>query len=564
MAEGANNKDVVYVDVDDEITGIIDKVRSSRHQIVALVIPKRSAVLQSIVNMKLLKRTADGAKKNVVLITSDEGLLPLAGNVGMHVARNLQSKPEIPQGPSSADLKPEAAEEPIAMAGKFGDEAPVDKSKTVGELSGLAPTDDSAIELDDEEEEKPEKPSDADGGKKNKKDKGKKPKKNKALQVPDFNRFRSWLLIGACFIVVFLILLYVALTVLPKATITVDTNSQTVPTNLQITLSSSAQSVDPSTATVPAQTAQTQKSYTGTANTTGQQNNGQKANGSVTLTAQACAPNLGTPNSIPAGTGVSANSLTFITQSNANFNFTGFSGGNCANYSTQPVSITAQNGGSQYNLSSATFTVSGDSGVSGNGTTSGGTDQIQQIVAQADITSAQNKINTSSSAIKSQLESDLQSEGLFPIVATYTSTSPSPTPSAAVGSPASSVTVTESITYTMQGVKQSDLQALVGNSVDGQISTTSQKILDYGISNATFSSQGSDSVSMQADALVGFALNKATIKSKAAGQKSGDAQQIIRGYSGVTNVSVHLSPFWVSSIPSKTSKITVNIVNPKS
>ena len=54
-------KDVIYIDVDDEITTIIDKVRSSQSKILALVLPKRATTLQSIVNMKLLKRSADEA-----------------------------------------------------------------------------------------------------------------------------------------------------------------------------------------------------------------------------------------------------------------------------------------------------------------------------------------------------------------------------------------------------------------------------------------------------------------------------------------------------------------------
>src|SRR5690242_18612768 len=94
-------KDVIYIDVDDEITTIIDKVRGSQSKILALVLPKRATTLQSVVNMKLLKRSADETSKNLVLITSEAGLLPLAANVGMYVAKNLQSKPEIPHVPSA-------------------------------------------------------------------------------------------------------------------------------------------------------------------------------------------------------------------------------------------------------------------------------------------------------------------------------------------------------------------------------------------------------------------------------------------------------------------------------
>jgi hypothetical protein len=572
MAEGASNKDVVYVDVDDEITGIIDKVRSSGRQIVALVIPKRSAVLQSIVNMKLLKRTADAAKKNVVLITSDEGLLPLAGSVGMHVARNLQSKPEIPPIPTPVDIKPDAIEEPVRMAGDFNEPA-IDKSKTVGELTGVgavaAAAEDGDIELDNSEDA-PETPAD-DGGKKNKKNKKeKKAKKNKALMVPNFNRFRTWILIGVCLLIVLIILIVVALSVLPKATITVDTNSQSVASNLQLTLSSNATSADPTAEVVPAQTAQSQKSYTGTANATGQQNNGQKATGSVTLSLTDCAQSSVT---IPAGTGISSNNLTFITQNSVTLNSVQV-GSHCdnssfSNFSSASVNVVAQNGGSNYNIQPSTFTVPNESDVTGSSSQSmsGGTDDIQQIVTQADITSAQNKINTDTSAVKSQLESDLQSQGLYAIPATFTSTTPSPSPSVAANSPGSSVTVNENITYTMYGVKQSDLQTVIASSVNSQISTKSQKILNYGLGSATFTSQGgssgSEMVSMQDNALVGFALNPSTIKSRVAGQKPGSAEATIRGYSGVTNANVHLSPFWVSSIPKKTSKITVTIDNPK-
>src|ERR1700733_2054351 len=94
-------KDTVYVDVEDEITGIIDKVEGAKEKVVALVLPKRATVLQSVVNMRLLKRNAEKAGKNVVLITNEEALLPLAGAAGLHVAKNLQSKPAVPTAPTA-------------------------------------------------------------------------------------------------------------------------------------------------------------------------------------------------------------------------------------------------------------------------------------------------------------------------------------------------------------------------------------------------------------------------------------------------------------------------------
>jgi hypothetical protein len=104
-------KDTIYVDVDDEITSIIDKVDGAKQKVVALVLPKRATVLQSVVNMRLLKRSSEKANKNVVLITSEEALMPLAGAAGLHVAKNLQSTPAIPISPKGKSTEAEVAKE---------------------------------------------------------------------------------------------------------------------------------------------------------------------------------------------------------------------------------------------------------------------------------------------------------------------------------------------------------------------------------------------------------------------------------------------------------------------
>ncbi|HVA11043.1 MAG TPA: hypothetical protein VNG32_02650, partial [Candidatus Dormibacteraeota bacterium] len=126
----SSDKATIYIDIDDEITGIIDKLQGSKGKVVALVLPKRATVFQSIVNMKLLKRAADAEKKNAVLITSETGLLPLAGMAGIHVAKTLNSKPEIPPSPGAMDNA-------VSSIGEDGQELdnPPDPKETVGALA---------------------------------------------------------------------------------------------------------------------------------------------------------------------------------------------------------------------------------------------------------------------------------------------------------------------------------------------------------------------------------------------------------------------------------------------
>ena len=80
----------------------------------ALVLPKRATVFQILVD-EAAQAVADGSKKRVVLITSENGLLPLAGSVGSYVAKNPQSKPEVPDGPGSHEELPDVIDEPVSV-----------------------------------------------------------------------------------------------------------------------------------------------------------------------------------------------------------------------------------------------------------------------------------------------------------------------------------------------------------------------------------------------------------------------------------------------------------------
>ena len=88
-------KDVVYIDVEDDITAIIGKLKSGSREIVALVPPKRIGVLQSAVNLRLLARAAKQSKKQLVIITGNSSLSSLAAAAQIPVAATLQSKPEL-------------------------------------------------------------------------------------------------------------------------------------------------------------------------------------------------------------------------------------------------------------------------------------------------------------------------------------------------------------------------------------------------------------------------------------------------------------------------------------
>src|SRR5258708_6707747 len=261
----ANDKDTIYVDIDDEITTIIDKVRSSDGKIVALVLPKRASVFQSVVNMKLLKRTAESAKKHLVLVTTESSLMPLAGAVGLLVAATPQSKPEIPESPKNTDLEG-ADEEPITDDGE-GYTASNAGDRSVDDLAGatghVSPGDEAEMLPDDDEAAGDDKPA--------------KLSKNRHLKVPNFNMFRLRLFLAGLLLVAAIVGLYICLAVLPRAVIAIKTNTSTINVNLAATLDSAATKLNLDTGTVPAKSEQQQKTTSQQINTTGKKKTGEAA-----------------------------------------------------------------------------------------------------------------------------------------------------------------------------------------------------------------------------------------------------------------------------------------------
>jgi hypothetical protein len=558
----AADKDTIYIDIDDEITGIIDKVRGSDGKVVALVLPKRAAVFQSIVNMKLLKRAADQNKKHLVLITSEAGLLPLAGAAGVHVAKTLTSKPMIPLAPGAIDDGDETIDE---ENGELVD-TPLDKKKPVGELAAAPAASDEVETLVLDDEDLPPEDTPKAAGPKTFDPPKSKAKKNKKLSVPNFERFRLLLILGVLLLIMLIGGFVFANASMAKAEINVKTDATTVDVAVDLNLSTAAKTVSEDNNTLPAKLETQQKTFTQQVPTTGQKNNGNKASGTVRLTN--CSKQDGEI-TIPAGSNITSGGNTFITQEEVTVNESNFSGGGtrCTSSPSASVDILAQSPGTSYN-NAAGFTVGSPyNGITGTGSTSGGTDEIVKIVNQNDINSAKSKITaTNDDSMKEALKSALQKNQYYAIEETYAAGAPSSATSANVGAVADTVTVTETITYTMFGAREDDIDALLEENIKTQIDTEKQSILDNGLGKAVFNvgtiSATDAQINLATKATAGPDISEDTIKELAAGKKAGEVKDELKSNPDVVDVTIKVSPFWKSSIPKDVNKITVKIAEP--
>lgn len=544
-------KDTIYIDAEDEITTIIDKVRSSNTKVVALVLPKRSSTLQSIVNLKLLKRTGEQAKKNLVLITSDKNLLPMAGSVGLHVAKTLQTKPVVPSAPklnttaitvddeAAANIEPEVEADPA-----------IDPTTPIGQLAGQLATEET-IELDNVS------PAET-------KLAGVDTKKAKKLKIPDFDRFRLLVFGGIGLLILLIVGGIFALVILPKAKVVIKTDTTSINTNLLVTASTDTKAVSIKDLAVPATSKQLKKTGSEKVPATGQRNDGTKASGTMTITN--CSADVA---NLPAGTTFSSGSFNFLSNEAVAVPKSSYSitpgGFVCDGNGSKSVGVTAQNGGDTYNLGARPYQIAGSpTNLSAKGSDmKGGTSKLVQVVSQADINNARQKvIDKLTSAAAGELKAQFASEKAFVLADTITAGEPVVVSNPNLNEPSTEVNVSVTVTFGVLGVKQDDLKQLVVADVNKHIDPSKQVIQDDGLGQAVIGAveKKSDTAArfeFKSLTVAGPQLDSDGIKKQIAGKKKGDALRVIQSRPGIKDVKITYSPFWVYSTPKQTSHITV-------
>ena len=286
-------KDVIYIDVEDDVTSIIGKIKAANSNIVALVPPKRIGAIQSAVNLKLVHRAAERVDKKLVIITNNDALSTLAGSAGIPVAKNLQSRPELAEIPAlevNSDDDVIDGSETLNGGAKPNTLAPGDKK-------GQSSLNDELSKIEDEGEDELPSSKGKDGGDKKSADQADS-KSKKSPKIPDFNTFRKkFFIIGAAVILLIAGLVW-AFVFAPRAQIVISAQTSSVAVNTHIK-SSVAVNTSLQDGTVKLTTKTREKAISKTFTATGKKDVGEKATGIVSFSTRDI-DNLGTE--IPAGT----------------------------------------------------------------------------------------------------------------------------------------------------------------------------------------------------------------------------------------------------------------------
>lgn len=534
-------KDVIYIDVEDDITAIIGKVKASKEKIIALVPPKRIGVLQSAVNLRLLSRAAEQNDKRLVLITSNQALMALAAAASLPIAKTLQSKPEVPEIPA-LEVTSDDGEDIIDGAQlPVGDHA---KTAAAGAVSAAM-----AAELNGDKPvfASPPKP-------------GEKPVKPRVSgKVPNFSKFRKKIFIFGGLGVFALVFLIWAIFFAGHATIVIaaKTTNASVNTNAQLgpTLTTDAEKN-----TIKSIVNQIKKDSSVEFDATGKKDVGDKATGSMKVTRTSVSSSA---ISIPAGTTFTSGTIVFVSTESATLGGTTIGPGGIVQPSAT-VSVQAANIGEEYNLSARAYSANVSGFDSTGSQMTGGTKRQATIVTASDIQKATEQLaQDNSDEIKRQLEEQF-AEGDIVISESFTITKGDVISTPAVDQELASgkAKLTSNVTYVLTGIGKSELDSFLTKNLESQIkSEDDQRVYSTGIDSVAFNSFTTNAeatrVTVVATGQVGPRINEQEIKDSAKGKRYGEVQQSIEAIQGVNDVDVRFWPFWVRSVPTDVNRISV-------
>ncbi|MBM2820275.1 MAG: hypothetical protein HW405_35 [Candidatus Berkelbacteria bacterium] len=319
-------EDIIYLESDEEITTVIDKIKQSKSNNLLLVIPREATILQSVVNLKLLLKEARNLSKEIALVTSDKIGRNLASQVGLVVYESISDRrpifqPAIPATKSDEIIEIDLREGPVASKS-------TPKGVSVHHF---------------QEENKPSNRQQTSLA-----TPWKKPVINKNINWPKINKI-LWPILG--FIAI--LILIGAFLILPIVTLTIKVKAENFQKSEDVQISSKDETnID--SKVFKGQLIELSKDKEEKFPTTGKKNLGGEASGPLTLYNYWDS----SPQSLAAGSKFSSSSKTFISKTSISIPGTSIRGGNPVP-GTATVDVEAENPGEEYNVKAGRFTIVG-------------------------------------------------------------------------------------------------------------------------------------------------------------------------------------------------------------
>lgn len=517
----------IYLEKDDEITSVVDKLKGAEAVELDVVIPKEAIMLQSVINLKLLKRQAESLGKEVTIVTQDKVGTKLAQQVGIPV---VTKEGQIPKEVNMAESdEPEYSDEDIQMK-----EVEKEKSEPVKEKKEK--------ETDfDESSEPPSKPT------------KKKDSWFKSHKKGVFIGIGFFLLAGALGAYIYV----------PLANINIKLAAEKKSVDISFRASKDVSDVDSEKGIIPAKEVTEEIEKKENFKATGERDVGEKASGR----AKVCNKEDSDSFSLSAGTRiVDQAGLIYKTQANIQVPGASVSGGQIVEACSAEVTVSADQVGDRYNKGQAgvSFSVPALSGAyraESTSTFTGGSSRKVKFVTAADIEKAKESIKGSAeSELKSKIN-ELVNESIL-LEGALETEEISATSSVVSGADAEEFTYTLKIKGLALVITENDLKALAESKFKQEIGETKEIVeADSLISSTKLTDfdfkKGEFRANLAGEAYIATKIVEDDIKNAINGESGSAAIDYLNEIEGVEEVEIKFFPRFYNRIPRVNSHIYI-------
>lgn len=563
------NKDVIYIEPEDDITDIITKIENSKEKILALVPPKKAGVFRSIVNIKLIAKAGVNAGKTIVLVTTDQSIIKLAAATRLPVTKDLQSAPAIPKVDESIKAETTSVDEVLAADGGQTEESVAEDLESEKEakpkkvvVKDLKESEDATNVDKDDKNDKDDKRSDKD--------------KKKSKMSPKKRKIIIGSAIGGGLL--FILILVWAFKIAPAATVTVAIRTTTTNFSENATFTTKISEENASQGKFYLEEKKVETKVEASFEATGSKNVGEKARGELIV--YQYFKERGNI-AIEKGASFTNSELTFVADDDTPLSWDGKDFDKCLNKGDQSslfyygcrvfakIAVTAAEPGTQYNLAPVEtgWSTTANVYVYNESAMAGGTTKSITVVTQADIDEALAKIVEDNAAAQASRKTKLLStieDGTFIIDSSYKQTTSDPKSTPAVGEevkPNEKATLAVTITDSVYTVDKTKVEEFIAEKAKLAENYKIYEMNDPFIENFTEVDDiyvGKIKTSYVSGPKVTENDIIETIRGKGLGEARAD---LLNKFSGIDSnkTKIEVSHPWVFSVPSEATKITVRI-----
>lgn len=523
-------KKILYLEPDEEITTIISRLKKVDADSVGLVIPRDATIIQSLVNLKLLKKEAAQVNKKITLVTTDKIGQNLASQIGLTVYSKLEPEmiEETPEEP--AEIEKISKEPSIKLRQiKY-------KKKT---LESERIPDQKLIRKIPIETETPKIPS----------------------------RINKRIIFGFLIFLIFAVALTLFI-ILPRAEIILALKSEPFKKDLEITLDKSIKKPDFSKSIIPAEYIEVTKESGKKATATGTKETGAKAQGKVIVYNYWDSA----PQSFPATTAFSYGNLIFLSSAAFTVPGTTIQHGDIVPGSTE-VTLVAQQNGEAYNVGPGRFNITNLSGeqaskIYGQSSQnfSGGYKKIVKVVSQTDIDqNAQSLAEQLSEQTKKELKEKIKNDKDKmildqAIINEITQKNSNPQQDQEATEFDLKITL-KSSTLTFLN---KDFEEMINKNLEKEL--PKDKILvDLNLAQAQIQiknkAQNLDWIELKIFLLAKIApkLDEKKLKENIIGRTSPETIGYLKSFSEIADAQIKFWPFWVKKVPAISNNIKISV-----